>query len=295
MTMRGALGVVAVCAGGVATANPLPINVTATYDSVIDLATLDGATQLPASTFGVQDQLVAAKIPAQGSDYVLNYGLMVFAQGDAAVPSGASVEVRVYFDLPWNAGGAAHSAFSLYFNPEATGFFTAAGREVMCASLDFTPFTVPAGQDAWVCWIVHEPVLSSQAFYDTIETGTAGTGLPAGVAWNITSGAQITLNTWPSQHGGVVGAAWGERAACSAADVTTQGAGIGDAGYGIPDGLVTAADLNYFVNLWLAGDAGADVTSQGAGVGDPGYGIPDGSVTASDLNYFVNRWINGCP
>jgi len=295
MWKRGTLAVTAVCAGGLATANPLPANVTATYDAVIDLATLDGATQLPASTFGNQDQLVAAKIPAQGSAYVLNYGLMVFAQGDDAVPSGASVEVRVYFDLPWNPAPAAYSGFALYFNPEATGFHTDTGREVMCASLDFAPFTVPSGQDAWVAWIVHEPVLSSQAFYDTIETGTAGTGLPAGVVWNITTGAQITLDTWPNQNGGVVGAAWGERAACSAADVTTQGAGVGDPGYGIPDGLVSAADLNYYVNIWLAGDPASDVTSQGAGVGDPGYGIPDGSVTASDLNYFVNRWINGCP
>jgi len=84
--------------------------------------------------------------------------------------------------------------------------------------------------------------------------------------------------------------------ACSPADVTTQGAGIGDPGYGVPDGAVTAADLNYFVNAYVAGDIGiADVTTQGAGAGDPGYGVPDGQVTAADLQYYVNLWVVGCP
>ena len=84
--------------------------------------------------------------------------------------------------------------------------------------------------------------------------------------------------------------------ACSEADVTTTGAGLGDPGYGVPDNAVTAADLNYFVNGWVASDtAVADVTTTGAGVGDPGYGVPDGAVTAADLNYFVNVWVVGCP
>jgi len=83
---------------------------------------------------------------------------------------------------------------------------------------------------------------------------------------------------------------------CSEADITTQGAGSGDPGYGVPDGQVTAADLNYFVNAWVAGTLSiADVTTQGAGVGDPGYGVPDGQVTAADLNYYVNLWVIGCP
>ncbi len=44
-----------------------------------------------------------------------------------------------------------------------------------------------------------------------------------------------------------------DASACSAADLTTQGAGIGDPGYGVPDGAITAADINYYVNLWAAG------------------------------------------
>ncbi len=39
----------------------------------------------------------------------------------------------------------------------------------------------------------------------------------------------------------------------------------------------------------------ADVTTQGSGAADPGYGVPDGLVTASDINYFVNAWSAGCP
>ena len=82
---------------------------------------------------------------------------------------------------------------------------------------------------------------------------------------------------------------------CSDADVTTQGAGVGDQGYGIPDGQVTAVDINFYVNFWIAQSPLADLTTTGAGSGDPGYGVPDGSVTAADLNYFVNTWVAGCP
>jgi len=84
--------------------------------------------------------------------------------------------------------------------------------------------------------------------------------------------------------------------ACSPADLTTQGAGSGDPGYGTPDGAITAADLNFYVNAYVANDtATADVTTQGAGSGDPGYGVPDGMVTAADINYFVNLYLAGCP
>jgi len=80
-----------------------------------------------------------------------------------------------------------------------------------------------------------------------------------------------------------------------AADLTTQGAGVGDAGYGVSDGVTSASDINYYVNLWVNGDLGADVTTQGASVGGAGYGVPDGTVTAADINFFVNLWVSGCP
>ena len=97
-------------------------------------------------------------------------------------------------------------------------------------------------------------------------------------------------------HGSSSGSAYTFATASCPADLTTQGAGVGDPGYGVPDGAVTAADLQYFVNAWIAGDlAIADITTQGAGSGDPGYGVPDGGVTAADLNYYVNLWVAGCP
>jgi len=34
---------------------------------------------------------------------------------------------------------------------------------------------------------------------------------------------------------------------------------------------------------------------RGAGVGEPGYGVPDGLITAADINYYVNLWTLGCP
>ena len=118
-----------------------------------------------------------------------------------------------------------------------------------------------------------------------------------------TASAQIVLGFYQSATNPRAGAIYYDAAtltaapaACSPADLTTQGAGAGDPGYGEPDGQVTAADLNYFVNAWVSGGlAIADVTTQGAGLGDPEFGVPDGSVTAADLNYYVNLWVPGCP
>ena len=79
------------------------------------------------------------------------------------------------------------------------------------------------------------------------------------------------------------------------ADFTTQGAGPGDPGYGAPDGIVTASDLSFFVNGWVAEDAAiADITTQGAGVADAEYLVPDGLVTASDLGIYINFWVADC-
>ena len=39
----------------------------------------------------------------------------------------------------------------------------------------------------------------------------------------------------------------------------------------------------------------ADITTTGAGAGDPGFGVPDGQVTGADINYYVNIWVVGCP
>ena len=86
-----------------------------------------------------------------------------------------------------------------------------------------------------------------------------------------------------------------EAAGCSPADVTTTGAGSGDPGYGVPDGQVTAADIQYYVNLYVAADLAADLTTTGAGSGDPGYGVPDGAVTAADIQFYVNLYVAGCP
>ncbi|MEM1329075.1 MAG: integrin alpha [Planctomycetota bacterium] len=80
------------------------------------------------------------------------------------------------------------------------------------------------------------------------------------------------------------------------ADVTTDGTNPGDKAYGAPDGQATVADLSFFVEQWLAGDASvADVTTDGANPGDAGFGVADGQVTVSDLSYFVEQWLAGCP
>jgi len=39
----------------------------------------------------------------------------------------------------------------------------------------------------------------------------------------------------------------------------------------------------------------ADTTTTGAAIGDPGYGVPDGMVTTADIQYYVNAFVAGCP
>ena len=39
----------------------------------------------------------------------------------------------------------------------------------------------------------------------------------------------------------------------------------------------------------------ADVTTTGAAEGEPGFGVPDGEITGADIQFFVNAWFAGCP
>ncbi|TVQ62378.1 MAG: hypothetical protein EA378_05530 [Phycisphaerales bacterium] len=57
---------------------------------------------------------------------------------------------------------------------------------------------------------------------------------------------------------------------------------------GIPDEVVSVADLNFFISRWLDGDIVADIT------GPALDGVPDGVVTVADLNFFISAWLNGC-
>jgi|GEM_PF-1741325 len=66
----------------------------------------------------------------------------------------------------------------------------------------------------------------------------------------------------------------------------------GSAFDGVPDGVVNAFDLSFYIDLWLAGDPGADLT------GPPLDGVPDGAVNVFDLNFYVTLWLDGqgpCP
>jgi len=84
---------------------------------------------------------------------------------------------------------------------------------------------------------------------------------------------------------------------CSPADLTTNGATLpGQPGFGVPDQVVDADDLNFFLSAWVAGDAVADLTTNGAPLpGQSGFGVPDPTVDADDLNLFLNFWRQGCP
>jgi len=154
------------------------------------------------------------------------------------------------------------------------------------------PYDAELGSDAGAAYLFDSA--GTQLDKLLADDGASGDGFGTGVA----ASGSYSLAGAPYNNAGAQdsGAAYLFGTASCAADLTTQGAGVGDPGYGVPDGLVTAADLNYFVNAYVSADlAIADITTQGAGVGDPGYGVPDGLVTAADLNYYVNLWVAGCP
>jgi len=128
--------------------------------------------------------------------------------------------------------------------------------------------------------------------------------LPASAAGGDGLGQAVAVSTrcaivgagWADLGSGLVdaGAAYVYPGGCTA-DLTTQNAPVGDPAYGAPDGRLTAADIQFYVNAWVSGDEVADLTTQNAPSGNALDGVPDGRVSAIDLNYYVNLWLAGCP
>ncbi|MBX3363773.1 MAG: hypothetical protein KF866_03315 [Phycisphaeraceae bacterium] len=68
-----------------------------------------------------------------------------------------------------------------------------------------------------------------------------------------------------------------------------------DPAYGVPDGVVDAADFFYYLDQFVAGNiAVADLTGS-SDPNDPAYGIPDGVIDAADFFYFLDIFVAGCP
>lgn len=60
--------------------------------------------------------------------------------------------------------------------------------------------------------------------------------------------------------------------------------------FGVPDGQVDAADFNFFLDAFAAGDLDfADLTGSDD-PGDPSHGEPDGQVDAADYNFFLDAF-----
>lgn len=78
------------------------------------------------------------------------------------------------------------------------------------------------------------------------------------------------------------------------ADLTTEGASFGDPGFGVPDRAITAIDMRFYIDAWLANDlAIADMTTTGALVGDSDYGQPDGLIDGDDFSFYQAAWNAG--
>jgi|GEM_PF-6911050 len=133
------------------------------------------------------------------------------------------------------------------------------------------------------------------------DVRAVGVADPTGGALSIVPGKGGTQMI--DNHGGVVmrllfrdgtqGICFARLGPACRADLTTTNASAGDPGYGVPDGAVTAADLLYYVNAWVAHDPAADLTTR-VPPGDFRYALPDGYINTIDLNFFLDFWLAGC-
>lgn len=68
-----------------------------------------------------------------------------------------------------------------------------------------------------------------------------------------------------------------------------------DPAYGVPDGIVDAADFFFFLDQFVTGNADEADLSGSADPGAASYGYKDGVVDASDFFYFLDLFVVGCP
>ena len=74
----------------------------------------------------------------------------------------------------------------------------------------------------------------------------------------------------------------------------TRGAIAGQAGYGVPNGVLNNDDFFYFLSQFAAGNLGVADLTTGAIPGQPGYGVPNGAITNDDFFYYLTIFSAGC-
>ncbi|MCA9287026.1 MAG: hypothetical protein KDA05_00490 [Phycisphaerales bacterium] len=77
------------------------------------------------------------------------------------------------------------------------------------------------------------------------------------------------------------------------ADLTT-GAIPGQAGYGVPNGVLSNDDFFYYLSQFSAGNLGVADLTTGAIPGQAGYGVPNGVITNDDFFYYLSIFSAGC-
>ncbi|MCC6284179.1 MAG: hypothetical protein IT439_02580 [Phycisphaerales bacterium] len=75
----------------------------------------------------------------------------------------------------------------------------------------------------------------------------------------------------------------------------TGGSDPNDPSYGVPDGVLDAADFFYYLDQFVAQNAFvADLTGS-SDPNDPSYGVPDGVLDAADFFFYLDLFVEGCP
>ena len=76
-------------------------------------------------------------------------------------------------------------------------------------------------------------------------------------------------------------------------DLTT-GAVSGQAGYGVPNGVLNNDDFFFFLSRFAAGDQFVADLTTGALPGSPRHGVANGIVNNDDFFYYLGLFVEGC-
>lgn len=163
----------------------------------------------------------------------------------------------------------------------ATGVDSAGVTLAWTASVGATTYRVVVADNA---------ALTTPVFDESGVVGTTWTA-PTDVAFCETYWWQVTaVNGAGTTEGGNGPWSFSTRAE---ADLSGS-ADPNDAAYGVPDGVIDAADFFFFLDQFASGNAAvADVTGS-ADPNDSAYGVPDGVIDAADFFYFLDAFSVGC-
>lgn len=180
---------------------------------------------------------------------------------------GGGVEVSV-----WEGDAGPEIAIAVLESPAQTGAGVFSFRAVPAIALE-------PGQGYWV--VVRS---TSASPVDWLEAASEARGLGRDVRW--------FRDGLPDSTPGAINVIGGGYNDCPA-DFSGASDPL-DSAYGVPDGVVDATDLFYFLDQISSGNLDAADLSGSSDPGDAMYGVRDGVIDLADFFRFLDQFVEGC-